>query len=51
MSQMSEEILEEYIRITGEVWEWRTRRWLSEFLETLKKELVKDESSEGSDSY
>ena len=46
MSQKSEKIIEEYIRITGEVWKWRTRQWISEFLETLEKELIKDNSNE-----
>ena len=47
MSQKSDEVIEEYIRITSEVWEWRARQWLSEFMEALEKELVKDNSSEG----
>ena len=46
MSQKSEKIIEEYIRITGEVWKWRTRQWISKFLETLEKELIKDNSNE-----
>ena len=46
MSQKSDEILEEYIRTIGDIWEWRTRQWLSKFLGTLEKEFVKDKSSE-----
>ena len=47
MSLKSDDVLEQYVRITGDIWELRARQWLSEFLEILEKELVKDNSSEG----
>lgn len=45
MSPKSDDTLEQYVRITGDIWEWRTRQWLNDFLEAFEKEFVKNDKN------